>query len=131
MCTNCTLPHNLFFEFLHFQKEVISFIDARERQKYNIRCDYNLLNLKHERSTREFYDAYQERYASARNKSLFVSSCYKALYAHDWDRLLYILKRVPRWRFQSMHTFHMRVSKKITLGHSYQIVDVHCRVRPL
>ncbi|KOB74866.1 putative 1-beta dynein [Operophtera brumata] len=90
------------------KKEVISFIDSRERQKYNIRCDYNLLNLKHERSTREYYDAYQERYASARHKSLFVSSCYKALYAHDWDRLLYILKRVPRWRFQSMHTFHMR-----------------------
>lgn len=85
-------------------------MDSTLPLKSNIRCDYDLLYLKHERSNREFYDETLQRYSSARHKTLFVSSCYKALYAHDWDRLLYILKRVPKWRFEYMYMFHVRVS---------------------
>lgn len=102
---------NVTFEF---QKEVIDLVNIRRRAP-PVRCDYNLLSLKRERSTREYYDEIQERYSAARHRSLYVSSCYKALYAQDWDRLLYILKKVPKWKFEGFDEFHMRVRQLVRL----------------
>lgn len=110
----------------YFQNEVLDVLQTRA-PRVLIRCDYTLMSLKHERSTRDCYDECVERYTSARHMSLFVSACYKALYAHDWDRLLYILRRVPKWKIRHMQTFHVRVSTIVYLYLSdfiYQLLPV-------
>ncbi|XP_004929412.1 uncharacterized protein LOC101743463 [Bombyx mori] len=69
-------------------------------------CRRNLASIQGFRSSPKFRD---DSLAPHGLKSLHHLALNKAIYAQDWDKLLYVLKKIPPWKFKFSRPSHAAV----------------------
>lgn len=71
-------------------------------------CKRNLASIQAYRCGDTFRD---QTFRSLKNwKTIFHMSCWKAIYAHDWNKLLYLLKKCQQWEYGFDNVLYARVS---------------------
>ncbi|CAH1646429.1 unnamed protein product [Spodoptera littoralis] len=74
-------------------KKVIDFIESPMMfDPIKIYCKRNLLKLQQSRNNSKYQDKDLKTF-----KSVHRIACCKAIYSHNWNKLLYLLKKCPPW----------------------------------
>ncbi|XP_030026454.1 uncharacterized protein LOC115444711 [Manduca sexta] len=72
-------------------------------------CKRNLALVQSHRSTRKLHDLSGTLTDIHSWKSVHQLAVCKAIYSHDWDKLLYLLKKCPPWEHNYWRTCHASI----------------------
>lgn len=88
--------HNL--PFINLQKKVIEVMESQpEFDPLDSYCKRNLVRLQQSRME---CGNNCKRYYDKKFTTLYQSACYRAIYSHNWGKLLYLLKKCPPWEHE-------------------------------
>lgn len=90
-----------------FQERVIDMVE-NYNPEHDPRCRRNLLQLQLEGSSTEN----NQRQRKWRHKLHAAMS--RAIYSHDWDKLLYLLKKSPIWEHESRRLDQLPIYARVS-----------------
>lgn len=81
---------------MSLMRKVIKKLESPDTLQPSAQCKRNLATLQAYRCGDNFRDQTFRNYKNW--KTMFHVSCWKAIYAHDWNKLLYLLKKCQHWK---------------------------------
>lgn len=92
----------------NFQQKAMNLLENPYREP-DKRCKRNLVHLQ---TNRSLYDS-ENRKKKWRNA--FQIALRRAIYSHDWDRLVYLLKKSPIWEHSSNRPEEMHIYLRVSI----------------
>lgn len=98
----------------YFQQKVVDLIENQAKEP-NKRCKRNLLELQRNKSTS------QSDWSRKKWKTQYQMALTRAVYSHNWDRLLYLLKKSPIWEHNPRYLHELPIYIRVTQNFFYLV----------